>query len=126
MQNNVQIVQNGMNIFKNERLIGKWHNNIAGKYNSTDHILLSSKKYDIGHTPNKLYSMSLIKDNGIKFPEINMSEDLIFNIEAYFTAGNLLAINDCLYNYDRRDCSVSYACRDKKNFVSLYSKFLKL
>lgn len=126
VDNNVQIVWNGMNIWQNGRIVGKWHTNVAGIYSTDQSVILSSKKYDIGHTPNKLYRMSLVKDNSIRFPNIKMSEDLLFNIEAYFRAGKILSINNCLYNYDRHTSSLSMASRDKQSFVMLYSEFLKL
>jgi glycosyltransferase EpsH len=110
---NVQIVWNGMNIWQNGRIVDKWHTKIAGTYFTDQHIILSSRKYDIGHTPNKLYKTSLIKENKIKFPKIKMSEDLIFNIEAYFRAGKILNISGCLYNYERHPESISMTSKNK-------------
>ena len=124
-KSNVQIIWNGINIYKNNKLIDKWHNNISGLYCSNDSIILSTKQYDIGHTPNKLYNASLIQDNNIRFPNISMAEDLIFNIEAYFISGKIFNISNCLYNYEKHENSLS-TNRSKNKFIELYTEFLKL
>ena len=72
-----------MKIWQNGRLIGCWHAGIEGVYKTSDRTALSSKKYDIGHAGSKAYLRSVIEN--VRFPEeVRMSEDLLFNINAYF------------------------------------------
>lgn len=77
------IIWSPMKIWQNGRLTGCWHAGIEGVYKTSDGTALSSKKYDIGHAGSKAYLRSVIEN--VRFPEgVRMSEDLLFNINAYF------------------------------------------
>lgn len=114
-----------MKIWRDGRLVEHWHAGLKGEYTTGDGIVLSSRKYDIGHTPNKAYHADLIKD--IRFPEgLSMSEDLIFNIEAFYRAGAVYNDGIPTYNYTYRPGSLAHSRHSKDDFIKLYSEFLKL
>lgn len=77
------IIWSPMKVWQGGRLAGCWHAGIEGVYETSDGTALSSKKYDIGHAGSKAYFRSAVE--GVRFQEgIRMSEDLLFNIDAYF------------------------------------------
>lgn len=48
----------------------------------------------------KLYDLSIIRSNGIKFDRsIGMGEDTLFNLNYFIAIDSCAFINDCLYNY---------------------------
>ncbi|WP_416828188.1 glycosyltransferase family 2 protein [Ectobacillus polymachus] len=62
---------------------------------------------------NKLYDKKIIKNNSIQFNEnLNMGEDLLFNIEYLNDCNNIAIIKDKLYNYikfsNEKSLTVSY------------------
>lgn len=105
-----------MRIWQRGRPVGCWHGGIEGVYETHDGKALSSKKYDIGHAGSKAYLRSALE--GVRFPEgVPMSEDLLFNIDAYFQVGSMYNDGVPTYNYDRRETSASAAERTKEGFV---------
>ena len=101
IDNNILICQCGFKIYKNDENTSNWIWK-GGIYNIKDNILLSSAKYDIGHSCSKVYNSKLIKDNNIKFPKCDFCEDLIFNVKCYCFAEQIEIIQYPLYCY-RRD-----------------------
>ena len=56
----------------------------------------------------KMYRASIIRDNGVRFPEdINYEEDCVFNTRYYRYAGSAIALPDILYHYRQTDDGLS-------------------
>jgi hypothetical protein len=114
-----------MKIWCDGKLAGHWHAGIKGEYTTGGGVVLSSRKYDIGHVINKTYRADLIE--GMRFPEgLSMAEDLIFNIEAFYRAGAVYNDGIPTYNYTYRPGSLAHSRHSKDDFIRLYSEFLKL
>lgn len=65
----------------------------------------------------KLYKLSIIKENGIRFPEtISRGEDQIFNFTYYRHVKNYCFVNRNLYNYYHRDISSLSNSYTDKNY----------
>lgn len=82
-----------------------------------------------GATWNKLYEISRIKNNNIKFREdMDLGEDIVFNLEylKHFN-GNFYIINELLYHYIRRNRD-SLMVRFNERYVEMnkiaYTEFL--
>lgn len=103
--NNIDYVECSFKLWKDGKQYSQW-NYPAGLFSIEDNMQLSSPKYDMGHSANKVYKSYLIKDNNIKFARCNLCEDLLFNIQIYTHYGKLLVIDEALYNY-RRDNNTS-------------------
>ena len=56
-----------------------------------------------------IYSRKFLENNSLKFVSERLvgSEDWVFNISAYCLANIIVALPDCLYNYDERDGSLT-------------------
>lgn len=49
---------------------------------------------------NKIYNRKIVEDNSIRFDkDINMGEDLMFNLAYIDNCDNIICIEECLYNY---------------------------
>lgn len=76
------------------------------------------KYNDLFNSPcNKLFSLSIIKENKIFFKEeLSLGEDLLFNLDYIFNMksdGKLIMINKCYYNYyDVSENSLSKSVKD--------------
>lgn len=76
---------------------------------------------------NKMYDVNFIEKNDIMFPYgINVSEDFIFNVQAYQNVTNICVIDDVLYHYiDHGTGSITTIFDAKKiesiEFIYLYS-----
>ena len=69
-----------MRIWTNGRSSRFWHAGIPGEYRAGDGIILSSRKYDIGHVINKIYRSRLL--DGLRFPDgVQMAEAVLLCVE---------------------------------------------
>ena len=97
IENGVSIVQCGMNA-KDE--FGKKHNFIfhpciLTKY--SEEVL--TKGYDIGFINRSIVNRNDIVEKNIKFPLIDIIEDVVFSTAVLQNCGNIKVIADKLYNY---------------------------
>lgn len=53
----------------------------------------------LGAPTKKLFKMSLIRENNIKFPDLRRSQDIVFNYRYYNCIDNVIAVDDIYYNY---------------------------
>ena len=61
-------------------------------------------KKETGQIWRWIYKREFIERNKIRFPNIKVSEDMVFNVECLLKAERLKSIDTCLYNYyPRRD-----------------------
>ena len=94
--------------------------------NSLDSISSTS----MGAVWNKLYKLSKIKDNKIRFEEdINYSEDCIFNYDYFKKSTSIYVLKDKLYNYDQSDLNALTKVFRKNAFMTtlyLYDKTIEL
>ena len=71
-----------------------------------------------------VYSREFIEKNNLKFVSERLvgSEDWVFNISAYSLANKIVALPDCLYNYDERDGSLTqrYVVNFHEKRICLY------
>lgn len=56
-----------------------------------------------------IYRKRLLDDNNIKFRDVKVGEDMVFNCECLLAANNVGSINDCLYNYFPRKDGLMYS-----------------
>ena len=104
----VSIVQCAVNVMKDGKVWRNWHLGEPGIYTPKDKKVLSEPLYDIGHCWDKIYKADLLKNNNIRFADCTMCEDTIFNIKAYCISGEILSIEDKLYNYTFVSDSLSH------------------
>lgn len=103
-----QLVLCGYKVIKNEKIVYNNIPNVSGVYEKTIFLEFFGELYDnlfINSPCNKLFNNRIIKKNNINFPEeINMGEDLLFNIE-YLRAcdGEISVSQDDSYNYIKHD-----------------------
>ncbi|MDU2674035.1 MAG: glycosyltransferase family 2 protein [Clostridium sp.] len=69
----------------------------------------------------KLYSMKIIKDNNVLFPEeLRYAEDVVFNFKYLQYCNKIYSINKSVYQASRHTDSLS---NQKKNWISMYNSF---
>lgn len=108
--NNEQIVQCCINVYKNNIVDKIWHLGETNKsYSIKDGLFLSDPVYDIGHCWDKIYKADLLKDNNIKFAKCDMCEDTFFNIHALCFAGSIYSQADKVYNYVLQKGTLSHS-----------------
>lgn len=82
---------------------------------STDVRMFFSKTFPDGMAGflwNKIYKLSVIKENGVRFPNTERLEDGFFNIDFFASAKSCVIISDVLYHYrisTQADLSRKYA-----------------
>lgn len=105
LNENNQLVICGAKVvnFKNKSIIGVFSPPNDGEYNVSkflDHFGEFFVSSLINPLWNKLYKTEVIKKNQIRFIEnINMGEDLLFNLEYIGLCKSICVIKDQLYNY---------------------------
>lgn len=70
-------------------------------YSEIEHLVHTSL---LGYACNKIYCTSLIHD--LRFGNFPLREDLIFNLEAFSKASQILLLDDCGYCYRQRNNSI--------------------
>ena len=91
-------------------------------YDERDFLLNFGELYNdviISSPWNKLYLRKIIQKHNILFPEnINIGEDLLFNLQYMYYCNKVKIIKDLLYNYMRRD-SKSLTSKLKRIFLKI-------
>lgn len=78
---------------------------------------------------NKLYKLSIVKENDIVFPPYNSCEDRLFNIRYFNHVNSCRVVNDVLYNYSfdgRNSLTNKYFDNKFDTFVEFYRELLLL
>lgn len=78
---------------------------------------------------NKLYKLSIVKENNIIFPAYNSCEDRLFNIQYFHHVNSCKVVNDVLYNYSfdgRNSLTNKYFDNKFDTFVEFYRELTLL
>lgn len=92
------------NLIKNESLINN-AKNLDKSYSVTGMeecraTYIDLLKKSLIQTPwDKIYKLSIIKDNNLKFSDLRRCQDTIFNCNYFSYVNSYSVIKDCLYNY---------------------------
>ncbi|WP_257152360.1 glycosyltransferase [Priestia megaterium] len=96
---------------KKNQIIKEYIPSIKGSYKNTEfmHFFGEIFKDNFVNSPcNKLFVSKIIKENNIKFIEnLNMGEDLLFNLDYIKVCDFISIVNEPLYNYIKIDSSQS-------------------
>ena len=105
----IKFVQHALTVKKEDGSKKRWD---LGKekriFNLKDNIILSNIKYDIGHSPDKMYLTSFLKEQSHKFAKCAFCEDLIFNLSLFVKEQKIGYIPDELYTYYIRTGSLCH------------------
>lgn len=82
----------------------------------------------VGSPTQKLYKLSVIRDNNIEFPALRRSQDICFNYRYYSYVSSLCLTSYSGYNYRRplESFAAKYNQDYYKTIVTLYSDIVKL
>lgn len=72
---------------------------VKGKENLRDEFLEMMSNGVIGAPTNKLYKMSIIKEQGVDFPPLRRSQDVVFNYRYYNCINSIKFLSYSGYNY---------------------------
>ena len=99
----------------------QWGLSEYGFITLNNELLFKNVLYDVGHTPVYLYDRDLIAD--IRFNEnIEMGEDLMFNMEMIMKNGELYSTDICGYNYSRYNSKLSLKNCDVNEVLRHYNE----
>ena len=82
----------------------------------------------VGSPTQKLYKLSIIRDNNIHFPALRRSQDICFNYRYYSCIKSLFLTSYSGYNYRRphESLAAKYSQDYYKTIITLYSDIVKL
>ncbi|MGM9845181.1 MAG: glycosyltransferase family 2 protein [Muribaculaceae bacterium] len=81
----------------------------------------------LGSMWNKIYRHELITNHGIRLNEQRTrAEDWQFNLDCFGVLNNMVAIDDCLYNYFRRNAGSVMSSYREKDLPLMVESFLRL
>lgn len=78
----------------------------------------------LGYPWNKCYKKQIIENNNIHFEDINIYEDIFFNIEYYKKINNLSLLDKVFYTYNNQN-NKSITKKDYKNYFELSKERVK-
>lgn len=95
---------------------------LKGREECRHHWTNLIQNIDLGSPCNKLYRMSIIRENGLCFPDLRRMQDVVFNIHYYNKISSIQVINENLFNrtwhsadFQRKkmpptllDCAITY------------------
>ena len=79
----------------------------------------------LGYPWNKCYKKQIIKDNNIHFENINIYEDIFFNLDYYKQIKCLALLNKVLYTYNNKHNNKSLTKKDYDNYFELSKNRVK-
>lgn len=91
--------------------------------------LLSGLRFNNGFAWNKVYKREFLINNNIKFPDLRIQQDEVFNHEAYKHANSLITSSEVLYDYyiyDKGNTRSSYIPNRMEIFKKVKNSFISL
>lgn len=123
---------NEINQKLNTRISFRFHDKFYEDNNSIkrDYVTeLSGIKFNNGFVWNKAYKRDFLIKNNIKFPDLRIQQDEVFNHRVYKTVNSLLTSSEILYDYyvyDRGNTRNSYIPERLKIFQQVKESFFTL
>lgn len=118
-QNNLQVIQCGVNVYKNGLFCKRWKLGPEDGIYKIGSPFFTDPLYDIGHCWDKVYKTSLIKDNQIKFAKCDMCEDTFFNIHVLCKTGYIYSLTNPVYNYNIQKNTLSHSILKDDRKISI-------
>ena len=108
--------------------VGEYFTNGEIKASYVDRI--SSMRFNNGFVWNKVYERDFLIKNNLRFPDLKIQQDEVFNLNVFLRAERVVVTNDVLYNYfvyysgNTRSYYISNRldifCRVKEAFLDFY------
>ena len=87
----------------------KWRMRPVGIHKPSSAYLFKNSSCDVGHVTGCLYLLDRIPKEAMRFPDIPIYEDLIFNMGIILSGISLFIAIKPVYNYLRRSNSITYS-----------------